>query len=158
MFNRLAGVRHAASERGREADIEAFIDHARSHTTHNQAAPARDHARLLLGNDLHGAMLIGANDHVARGVSLAVDELGWKRGGDYGLIGFDDIRWAREAGVTSVHPPIERMGREAVRLLLTALRGGAGLSADHIRIPSYLIPRASTAPVDRDAPRGAAYE
>jgi len=156
--NRLAGVRHAASERGREPGLRVFIDDSAAPGAKLQKEMALDYAPRVLTSDVRGAAIVCANDNVARGLSQAADELGWECGRDYGLIGFDDIRWAREVGVTSVHPPIERMGREAVRLLMSILRGGTSQSADHIRIPSYLIPRESTTRADGDATRGTVYE
>ncbi len=89
--------------------------------------------------------VIAANDYVAAGFMRAASGHGWEAGIDYGIVGFDDRPWARALGLTSLHPPIEGMGREAARLLMNALAGEP--MPMQVCLRSHLIPRKSSRPV-----------
>ena len=102
--------------------------------------------------------IVCLNDQVAFGLNWAASERGWKPGRDYAVIGFDDDPAARSACLTTLRPPLEVMGREAVRLLREETHGGGG--SHQLRLRAHLIPRASThfpavpenAPPTTDAP------
>jgi len=85
--------------------------------------------------------IICLNDLVALGVIWAAKEIGCEMGRDYAVLGFDDHPAAEEASLTTLRPPLEAMGREAVRLLGEELEG----SHHHqVRLKASLIRRAST--------------
>ncbi|MBC8137633.1 MAG: substrate-binding domain-containing protein [Fibrella sp.] len=87
--------------------------------------------------------VIGANDNIARAFAVAYAEgTGRRPGADYALIGFDDEPASRDFGLTTLRPPLEEMAREAVQLLLRAVRGDN--VSQQIRLRSYLVPRRST--------------
>lgn len=64
--------------------------------------------------------------------------------GDVAVVGFDDSEMARHADppLTTVHQPLERMGREMARLLLAQLRGRA--VPRPVVLPTHLAVREST--------------
>jgi len=105
---------------------------------------AREAARTLLAQSggLSALGVIAANDEVAFGFREAASEIGLTAGKDYALIGFDDHPDARPAGLSTLHPPLEAMGREAGRLVLSALDGQ--VQPMQVCLHSHLIARASS--------------
>jgi DNA-binding LacI/PurR family transcriptional regulator len=67
--------------------------------------------------------VIAGNDLMAAAFMEAAKQRGMMAGRDYAIIGFDDHARSRFLGLTSLKPPIEEMGREAMRLLAAALDG-----------------------------------
>lgn len=98
------------------------------------------HAALLAGWRPRGG-IIGMNDLVALGVIWTAEDLGCEMGRDYAVLGFDDHPSAEEHSLTTLRPPLEAMGREAVRLLGEELAGGHN---HQVRLRANLIKRAST--------------
>lgn len=88
--------------------------------------------------------LIAANDNVAHIVLSLAEEAGLCAGADFGLIGFNDDASSRSAGLTSLRPPLEELGREAARNLIRMVQGET--IPIQIRLQSQLIPRGSTIP------------
>ena len=88
--------------------------------------------------------IIASNDHMALGIARAAADLGLILGRDAGLVGFDDLPAARQQGLTSLRPPLEALGEEAARLLLSALQGER--FSWQVRLRSHLVPRRSTLP------------
>lgn len=80
---------------------------------------------------LAGALL---DEAAARGLAV---------GGDLKVIGFDDQPWAEARGLTTLHQPVEEMGRSAAELLLSRLSGHVGPPRAR-RFEPYVIERAST--------------
>ncbi len=95
---------------------------------------------MVAGWTPHGG-IICLNDLVALGVNWAVSETGCEPGRDYAILGFDDHPAAAEEALTTLRPPLEAMGREAVRLLGEEL---AGSHAHQVRLKARLVLRAST--------------
>jgi len=54
-------------------------------------------------------------------------------GKDFFLVGYDDQTWTEEAGLTTIHQPIEEMGIQAAQLVVQKLQN-PGLSAQQIRL------------------------
>ncbi len=81
-------------------------------------------------------------DIMAITIIKQLNELGKKPGADYGLVGFDDLEIAKKESLTSLRPPLEDLGENAVNLLLKACKGER--IPMHLRLYSILIPRAST--------------
>jgi LacI family transcriptional regulator len=91
---------------------------------------------VFAANDLSAIATI----EVARELGLSVPE-------DVSVIGFDDIPESAqtEPPLTTVHQPIQQMGATAIGLL-TALLDGGDVSEPHVRLPTSLVRRGSTAP------------
>ena len=69
--------------------------------------------------------IFAASDMMAAGALRAMRERGLSAPGDIAVIGFDDSVIARHTDppLTSVHQPIEELGRQMVRLLLAKIDG-----------------------------------
>jgi len=147
--HRHEGIQEAVTGTAGQVEFRGLLDDSITppEDGHRHLEVAREYASQTLSEDLRGTAFICANDRAAFGLKSAAEARGWELSRDFALLGFDDLAMSREAGVTSVHPPIERMGREAVRLLISSLRGGSEPIASHVRIPPYLVPRASTRPL-----------
>lgn len=129
-----------------DADIQAVMDAVHSKhggkdlRAHESAGYAA--ARALLAQGLPARGVITANDYVAFGFRQAAEEVGLTAGRDYALVGFDDHPEARAGGLTSLHPPLEALGREAGLLLLRALEGQE--TPMQVCLHSHLVARASS--------------
>jgi len=73
-------------------------------------------------------------------------------GFDVRVIGFDDQPWAEDIGLTTLHQPVEQMGREAAAMLLERLNGYEGPPRQVCYTPR-LIERASTGRVLELSPK-----
>ncbi|MEU7298164.1 LacI family DNA-binding transcriptional regulator [Streptomyces exfoliatus] len=96
----------------------------------------------LLANhpDLEG--VFAANDNMGAGALRTLREAGRPVPGDVAVVGFDDLAVARIADppLTTVHQPIEALGREMARMLV-ALIGGQDPTP--LILPTRLVTRAS---------------
>jgi len=79
--------------------------------------------RLAEAGLLGGNFVLSTTDDVAVGVAKHVADMGLTLGEDIKVLGFDDNSLARATGLTTVHQPIEEMGRAAAMVLLDALGG-----------------------------------
>ena len=106
-------------------------------------------AALLQRRDRPTA-IFAANDVSAIAVTEVAAELGLSIPGDLSVVGFDDIPDAsqRSPALTTVRQPMQRLGGEAARLVL-ALMSGSAPEATHLRLPTRLVARATTAPPAR---------
>lgn len=111
-----------------------------------RASETTDAARELLRLPNCPTAIFAANDLSAIRVMEIAAELGLRVPDDLSVVGFDNVPEAANAvpPLTTLAQPLQRMGAEAVRLLLALLDGGA--SEEHIRFPASLVTRASTAP------------
>jgi len=80
-------------------------------------------AHLLDAGLSKGGFVIVTTDDMAVGVAKHVADRGWTLGEDVKVLGFDDNSLARAAGLTTIHQPVEEMGRAAATVLLSALEG-----------------------------------
>lgn len=89
---------------------------------------------VFAANDLSAIKVV----EVARGLGLRVPQ-------DLSLVGFDNIPESAlvTTPLTTVNQPMQRMGAEAIMLLLD-LMSGATDRATHIRLPTELVVRGST--------------
>jgi DNA-binding LacI/PurR family transcriptional regulator len=89
--------------------------------------------------------VFAASDHMAVGVLQAVRQSGRRVPGDVAIVGYDDSDLARSADppLSSVHQPIEEMGREMSRLLLDNL-GRRQIVARRVILATQLVVRASS--------------
>jgi LacI family transcriptional regulator len=106
----------------------------------------REPARELLTLPERPTAIFAANDLSAIGTLEVARDLGLDVPGDLSVIGFDDIP---ESALTlpplsTVHQPIQQMGSAAIALLIR-LMDGAPIEQNHIRLPTALVRRGSTA-------------
>ena len=146
-IQRIAGARKAV-EHAKRPDVTLRVypedeDIGRCPFVTEQERIGYDLGRRMLTEKLpERTGIIAINDTVAYGFIKAASEIGLTAGRDFGLVGFDDSPQAALRGLTSLRPPLEAMGMEAARLLLSTLRGE--MMMQQVRLRSHLIPRAST--------------
>ncbi len=107
--------------------------------------------RVLLEEDpaLEG-VAAGCTAVVCANDDLAVAMLKWARlhdrpvPGALSIVGFDDDVHLRQHELTTVHDDMERLGREAVRLLAHLLESGDGDMRLTLRLPARLVVRRTT--------------
>jgi LacI family transcriptional regulator len=89
------------------------------------------------------------NDEMASGVLVAAHQKGISVPEQLSVVGFDDIPLSRQVWppLTTVRQPIRKMAEMATELLIRLLEGEE-LDAQRYEIPTKLIIRESTAPVD----------
>lgn len=142
--DRLAGHRRALELRGvaRDPGLEQLGSFSRSFGRGRMAELLRE------GPDF--TAVFAANDNVAAGAAQALEEAGVRVPQDMSLAGYDDIPVAQELRprLTTVHIPLEEMGRQAVRL---AVPGGdedewREPSTGTVRLGTHLVVRDSVAP------------
>lgn len=139
---RLAGYRRAMQSHGFEVTPELV----------RQGAFGRrfGHAAMseLLDARLDVTAVFAANDLVAAGALDAMTAQGVRVPEDISLVGYDDIPQSSELTpkLTTVHVPLEDMGRESVRLALSRTDDAFGRHADgEIIVGTRLIVRESVA-------------
>jgi DNA-binding LacI/PurR family transcriptional regulator len=91
--------------------------------------------------DLDGAFI--ASDQMAIGALRVLKDAGKAIPGDVAIVGFNDITSARhsEPPLTTVSQPIQSLGREMARMLLSLI---SGETPTPLILPTRLIPRSST--------------
>ena len=135
--SRLAGYREAIERSGLPVD-ESLI----AYGDFSEASGERAVHELLARNADIDAVF-AASDLMAVGALRALRELGRRVPDDVSLVGFDDVAIARQTDppLTTVHQPVEAMGREMVRLLLARIAGAAPTA---VMVETHLVERAST--------------
>lgn len=111
-----------------------------------QPALAEPSARelLTLPDDRRPTAIFAANDLSAIKVLQVATELGLRVPEDLSVIGFDNVPDAANSSLTTVAQPLGAMGAAALGLLMDGL---AGKTVDqHLRLPTELVIRSSTAP------------
>lgn len=105
----------------------------------------RTAARLI--SEHRPTALVAGADLIALGAIDAARAVGLDVPSEFSVVGFDDLPQAAQSfpGLTTVRQPLHDMGQKAARALL-ALMDGQGLVMDHIRLPTELVVRNSTAP------------
>ena len=91
--------------------------------------------------------IVCANDLTAIGAISELEANGLNVPQDISIVGFDDIAFAAltKPTLTTVHLPLNELGRRAVELLINSLED-LDKQGSEIRIPTNLIIRNSTAP------------
>jgi LacI family transcriptional regulator len=137
---RIAGTREALARRELALEPERILERPYAIAAGREAL-----RRLVAGSPRPTAVLCG-NDVLAVGALLEAAALGLKVPDDLSITGFDDLDLARELapGLTTVHAPLEEMGRLTADFLLAA-EPDAG-PARHIELPAELVVRGSTGP------------
>jgi LacI family transcriptional regulator len=134
------GYRRALTEAGIEVDPALIGDGG------YRADEATEAATAILSLADPPTAIFAANDlsairtlEIARARGLRVPD-------DLSVVGFDDIPGAAaaEPPLTTIRQPLQEMGETAVRMLLRELGDGSA-TAEHVRLPTRLIVRGSTA-------------
>jgi LacI family transcriptional regulator len=138
---REAGYRRALTDAGIPFD-PALVGVGR----YVQDASAGAAAAVLSRRDRPTA-IFAANDLSAIAIMGVAGELGLSVPEDLSVIGFDDIPEATQLALplTTVRQHMQTLGSAAAGLLMT-LMAGETPDATHLRLPTRLIPRATTAP------------
>ena len=107
----------------------------------------REAARRLLARADPPTAVFAANDLSAIVVIEVAAELGLRVPQDLSVVGFDDIPEASRftTPLTTVRQPMGQLGAAAAEMVV-ALMNGETPEATHVRMPTRLIRRASTAP------------
>lgn len=136
-----AGYRHALADAG----IPANPDYVGAGSY--RESTVREAAWEMLARPDRPTAVFAANDISAIAILQVAAELGLRVPADLSVVGFDDIPEATRLAtpLTTVRQPMGRLGAAAVTLLLTLMRGETP-EATHLRLPTKLIPRATTAP------------
>lgn len=115
---------------------------------------ARDAARQLLTDANPPTAIFAANDVSAIETMHVARELGLQIPRELSVVGFDNVPASAlvDPPLTTVDQSIQRMGHEAVHLLLRLIERRDENGHQHIVLPTRLVERASTAP-RRVAPR-----
>ncbi|WP_433328339.1 LacI family DNA-binding transcriptional regulator [Spirillospora sp. CA-294931] len=107
----------------------------------------------MLASATEFTAVFAANDLVAAGAVQALEEAGLRVPDDVSIVGYDDVPVAQEMRpkLTTVHIPLEEMGRQAIRMVTPDED-----EADEWRAPAANLMRLGTHIVVRDsvAPRG----
>lgn len=136
--DRLAGYRQALDEHdvAFDPDLVAtgdFTEHS------GQVAMA-----TLLGTAPDLDAVFASSDLMAAGALRELQSTGRSVPGDVAVVGFDDAPVARHTDpqLTTVHQPVEEMGRSMVDLLVDLIEGRR--DGDHVVLAPHLVVRASS--------------
>lgn len=141
-----AGLReegYRAALAGAGIEVDPSLMRVGGYRPETADAPARE---LLTMADRPTA-IFAANDLSAIQVLEVARELGLRVPQDVSVVGFDNIPESAlvEPPLTTVSQPLQRMGAEAITLLLDLMRGATDRET-HMRLPTRLLVRGSTGP------------
>jgi DNA-binding LacI/PurR family transcriptional regulator len=135
---RLLGFRQAMVEAGARVDdsVIAYGDFSE--------ASGAEAMRTLLDRHPKLDAVFCASDLMAVGAMRTLREYGRRIPSDIAVVGFEDSVLARqtEPALTTVHQPVEAMGREMARLLVAHIRGDR-IPAPLVVLDTHLVVRAS---------------
>jgi DNA-binding LacI/PurR family transcriptional regulator len=137
-IDRLAGYRQALADAGIAAD-ERLVVAGDFTETGGQAA-----MELLLDRFPHLDAVFASSDLMASGAVRALLARGLEVPRDVAVVGFDDAPVARhtEPQLTTMHQPVEQMGRSMVELLVARIEGRP--TEHHVILAPHLVVRASS--------------
>lgn len=138
---RLDGFRNGLAGRGLELEERLIRSDEFSHQSGYQGA-----IDLLTGESPPTAIFCG-NDAIAFGVLDAARRLSIPVPDALSVIGFDDVAMAgwEAFSLTTVRQPLAQMAKEAARILIDRIEGGADTPAVGRRVfPTHLVQRATT--------------
>ncbi|MFD1934904.1 MULTISPECIES: LacI family DNA-binding transcriptional regulator [Nonomuraea] len=130
--HRLGGYREALMLAG----LPEFITHG----DFTELSGARA-MKELLRHDVDA--VFAASDLMAVGALRVLAEAGRRVPQDVAVVGFDDSSHAQFTGLSSVHQPIEDMGKEMVRLLTSLISGERPSRAALVLTPHLVIRESS---------------
>lgn len=149
---RLAGYQRALKERG-VAIRESLIKPGSFHRDH-----AIEDATELIRARPTPTAIVAANNILAEGALIALEQQGLQVPRDMSLVAFDDVQWMSmvEPPLTTVRQPVADMARSAAELALRRLREGRDGPPSVVVFRTELIERASVAPLRKTKPAKAA--
>jgi DNA-binding LacI/PurR family transcriptional regulator len=135
---RLAGYRDAIVRSGAPVD-DGVVGYGDFSEASGAAA-----MRALLARRPDIDAVFAASDLMAVGAMRVLKEAGRRIPDDVAVVGFEDATIARqtEPPLTTVHQPVEAMGREMARLLVARIRGEAS-EHQHVVLDTHLVQRES---------------
>lgn len=115
-----------------------------------QQDTAREPAAALLSLPERPTAVFAANDLSAIALVEVAEERGLSIPRDLSVVGFDDIPEASRLSpaLTTIRQPMQNLGAAAAHLLI-ALMAGETPDELHVRLPTRLVRRATTAPLRR---------
>ncbi len=136
---REAGYRSALAAAG--IDVDPTLLRVADYRQEGAAEPARE----LLSLPDRPTAVFAANDLSAIGTLDVAAELGLSVPGDLSVVGFDNVPESAltTPPLTTIAQPMQRMGSEAVTLLIR-LMSGDDPGGTHVRLPVELVERGST--------------
>jgi DNA-binding LacI/PurR family transcriptional regulator len=140
---RLAGYRRALSEHGISIQ-ESLIKSGSFHREH-----AIEDATELIRASPAPTAIFAANNILAEGTLMALEQQGLRVPGDVSVVGFDDVQWMSmvDPPLTTVRQPLADMARTAAELILRRLREGRDGRPSTVVFETELVVRDSVAPV-----------
>ncbi|WFE27589.1 LacI family DNA-binding transcriptional regulator [Solwaraspora sp. WMMD791] len=135
---RLAGYHEAIRHSG-QADAPSLVAYGDFSEGSGTAA-----MRQLLERHPDLDAVFVASDLMACGALRALREAGRRVPEDVAVVGFEDAPIARQSDppLTTVYQPVEEMGRQMARLLLSRIRRDE-LQVPYVLLETHLVPRAS---------------
>ena len=105
-------------------------------------------AHTMLAHPRRFEFVFACNDSMATGAMSALRDAGIRVPESLAIAGFDDVPMARflTPALTTVHVPIEELGRQAMRTLISSVVQGAPSRPTVELIPTSLVVRGSTMP------------
>ncbi|WP_243842107.1 LacI family DNA-binding transcriptional regulator [Microbacterium hydrocarbonoxydans] len=110
--------------------------------------PGYTTTRALLDEDLGITAIFAVNDTIAAGVYDALGDAGVRIPSDMSVVAYDDTPLATSLSpkLTTVHVPLEQMGREALNAAVAEHDAFARTPEDALTLGTYLVHRESVAP------------
>jgi DNA-binding LacI/PurR family transcriptional regulator len=149
---RLAGYELALRQHGIPAR-DALIKSGSFHREH-----AAEQATELIRARPTPTAIFAANNILAEGTLIALEQQGLRVARDVSVVAFDDVPWMAmiEPPLTTVRQPIRDMARSAAELMLRRLRDGRQERPSTVVFGTELVVRESVAPLRKaKAPRAA---
>lgn len=105
-------------------------------------------AHTMLAHPRRFDFVFACNDSMATGALSALRDAGLRVPDGIAIAGFDDVPMARflTPALTTVHVPIEDLGRRAMRMLISSVVQGAPARPTLELVPTRLVIRGSTIP------------
>ena len=101
--------------------------------------------------------IFAANNILAEGALIALDQLGLRVSSDVSIVAFDDVQWMSmvEPPLSAVRQPVADMARSAAELLLRRLREGLQGPPSTVVFRTQFVERESVAPARKAKAAGA---
>lgn len=137
---RIDGTRAALEERGLALQPDRLLEQPYS------MAAGRAALRQLVSRPDRPTAIVCGNDVLALGAMLEAMALGLQVPGNISITGFDDLDLAKEVppGLTTIHAPLEEMGKLTAAYLLDPAASGDAIP--HVELPTELVVRGSAGP------------
>lgn len=140
-------VEREAGFRGAFADSGVALDESLIGQGNYRFDSGLEAGRALLDRKNRPSVIFASNDEMASGVLHAAYSFGLAVPGDLEVVGFDDTATASHVWptLTTIHWPIEEMGRLAAMKLVAEFLGGPTdeFDLEQVVVNSYIVERAS---------------